>query len=183
MGVYPTLYRLPTDYSTAIGRLVSRFAVLESALRKLIYALLETGPKFGRVAVKSPRIQDSFTMIEDLMALKSFTTTLDIKLMKQECIKFERFRDQVAHGVWVKHPQSDVPVLQITRGSYSEKPGGRSIKARIHPQAMKITLENFKDYTRGVDFALNAVKQLANELAAQHDALHKKSLEQLKQHL
>lgn len=70
MGIYLVRYRLPTKYSTAIGRMITRFAALESALRNLIYALLELDPKMGRVAVRNPRIEESFTMIRDLMGLR-----------------------------------------------------------------------------------------------------------------
>lgn len=178
MATYPVIYRLPTQYSTAIGRHVTRFAALESALRNLIYALLELNPKMGRVAVRNPRIQESFTIIQDLMGLRSFTTTLDVKLLARECKKLEQFRDKIAHGVWVKHSKSDLPVLQVTAGTHPEKPGGKSIKGRIRPAALRVTLEDFSSYTRGVDFAFKAVTQLSRELGKQHDTLHKKSREQ-----
>lgn len=180
MGIYPIWYRLPTKYSTAIGRMISRFAVLESALRNLIYALLDLDPKMGRIAIRNPRIDESFTMIKDLMGLRSFTTTLDIKFLASECKKMELFRDKIAHGVWVRHSGSDLPVLQVTAGTFPEKPGGKSIKGKIRPVALNVTLEDFRSYTRGVNFALKAVKQLGRELNAQHRALHKKLREQSK---
>lgn len=178
MRTYPVRYRLPTKYSTAIGRMITRFAALESALRNLIYALLELEPKMGRVAVRNPRIEESFTIIRDLMGLRSFTTTLDMKRLASDCKTLEQFRDKIAHGVWVKHSRSDLPVLQVTAGKFPEKPGGKSIKGRIQPAAFNVTLENFRSYTSGVDFAFKAVKQLARELGAQHRALHKKLREQ-----
>ncbi len=178
MRPYPIWYRLPTNYSTAIGRMVSRFAVLESALRNLIYALLELDRKMGRVAVRNPRIKDSFTMIQDLMGLRSFTTTLDIKRLASDCKKLEQFRDKIAHGVWVRHTQSDLPILQVTTGTFPEKQGGKSFKGRIRPAAINVTLESFRSHTRGVDVAFKAVKQLGRELLVQHRALHKTLREQ-----
>ena len=178
MRTYPVRYRLPTKYSTAIGRMITRFAALEAALRNLIYALLELDPKMGRVAVRNPRIQESFTMIQDLMGLRSFTTTLDIKRLASDCKKLEQFRDKIAHGVWVRHSRSDLPILQVTAGTFPEKPGGKSIKGRIRPGAVNVTLESFRSHTRGVDIAFKADKQLGRELGAQHRALHKKLREQ-----
>ena len=174
MPTYPVIYRLPTQYSTSIGRVVTRFSALESALRNLIYALLELEPKMGRVAVKNPRIDESFTMIQDLMGLRSFTTTLDIKSMASDCKKLEQFRDKIAHGVWVKHSKSDVPILQVTAGRHPEKPGGKATKGRIRPAAFEVTPENFRSHARGIDIAFKAVKQLAYELGVQHAALHNK---------
>ena len=173
MSAYPVRYRVPTQYSTAIGRLITRFAALESALRRLIYALLQLTPQMGRVAVRNPRIENALTMIQDLMALRGFTTTIDMKLVLSECRKLEHFRDKVAHGVWVSHHQTKLPVLQVTGGSYAETPGGKSVKARIQPKAERITLDNFRDYTRGIDNARRVVMQLAQELGTQHAALQK----------
>ena len=178
MPTYPVIYRLPTQYSTAIGRIVTRFSVLESALRNLIYALLELDPKMGRVAVKNPRIDDSFTMIQDLMGLRSFTTILDIKRLAGDCRKLEQFRDKVAHGIWVRHSRSDVPILQVTAGSHPDKPGGKATKGRIRPATFEVTPETFRSHARGIDVALKAVKQLGRELGAQHRALRKKLREQ-----
>ena len=180
MGPYLVRYRLPTKYSTAIGRMITRFAALESALRNLIYALLELERKMGRVAVRNPRIDESFTMIRDLMGLRSFTTILDMKRLASDCKKMEQFRDKIAHGVWVRHPQSDLPVLQVTTGTFPEKPGGKSIKGRIQPAAFNVTLEDFRSHTRAVDFAYKTVMQLGRELNAQHRAFHKKLREQSK---
>ncbi len=178
MGIHPVWYKLPTAYNSAIGRMVSRFAVLETALRMLIYALLDVNPKLGRVAVRSPRVRDSFTMIEDLMALRDFKTTLNIKLMATKAAELEEFRDKIAHGVWVKHPGSGKPILQVTTGKYPHRKGGKSMKARINPIAASIPLDVFRTYTNAVGPLLKAVKQLGRELQPQHDALLKRSREQ-----
>jgi hypothetical protein len=178
MESYPVIRRLPTRYNTAIGRLIVRFSIVEMGLRQFIYALLELDNKLGRVAVKNPRVRDSFTMIEDIMALRSFTTKINIKTLAKECAKIEAFRDKIAHGVWVKHPKSDTPVLQVTAGSYPETQGGKSVKARIKPQALRVTPADFKNYTRGADIAIKTIKQLAREVGAQHAALIQKRIEQ-----
>lgn len=160
MAEYPTIEKLPVNYCRAIGRLVSRFAFLESLLRHLIYRLLGVDRKAGRIAVRNPRVRDSFIMITDLMSLQSFTAATDIKMLAKECEKIEKFCDKVSHGVWVKHAKSGDPILQVTAGSFTEKQGGPSIKARIRPQALEITMEDFGNLNAVPESPLNRSRLL-----------------------
>jgi hypothetical protein len=181
MGAYPTRYRLPVSYTTDIGRVVTRFAYLEAYLRRIVYGLVEVGPKIGRVTIRNPRIEDSFTIIQDVMGLRSFATTIDLALLRTECKKIEKFRDRISHGVWVKHPKSKAPILQVTAGSYSETPGGKSIKARIRPKAQAITPENFKSFLRGIETALALIENLAREIDRQRHAERRGQMRALRQ--
>jgi hypothetical protein len=174
MATYPIWHRLPTSYHAAIGRTVVRFAILESTWRRLVYDLLELDPKFGRVAVRSPRASDAFAMIQDLMSLRGFKAETDPKTLGKMCKDLEEFRDKIAHGVWVKHEKSNLPTLQVTAGSYPSTKGGESVKARIDPVAFNVSLKVFQSYIAGIDNAIKGVKQLAKELKPQHLALLKK---------
>src|SRR5260221_12340075 len=100
MGTYRMRQRLPTAYNTELGRVVMRFAILENILRGLTYSLLEVNPKFGRIAVRSPRIQDSTAMIQDFMSLHGFSSRLDLKELLKGARVLEEFRDRISHGVW-----------------------------------------------------------------------------------
>ena len=178
MATYPIRSRLPTAYNTAIGRIVTRQAVLEGALRRCIYTLLDLNQKFGRVAVKSPRADDSFTMIHDLMRLRGFETTVDTKGLRTDCRHLEEFRDKVAHGIWVKHTDSKGPILQVTAGSYQRTPGGESVKARIDPQAFNVSQTAFAGYAKGINDAIRMVQKLHKELQRQLFAWRKTQHEQ-----
>lgn len=180
MPTFPLWVRLPGAYNAAIGRMVSRFAVVESALRQMIYALLEVEPKYGRVAVRNPRVDDSFTMIEDLMSLRGFKTSLDMKELRRLCKQLEQFRDKVAHGVWARHTGSKLPVLQVTAGNYQDE-AGRAVKARIVPRAVGIAVKDFKSFTDGAVEMVAILKTLAGELQVQHDELLEKRHAQLAQ--
>lgn len=146
---------------------------------RLIYDLLELEPKLGRATVRSPRASDTFAMIQDLIALRGFKTDLNVKTLGKMCKELEEFRDKVAHGVWVRHEKSNAPILRVTAGTYPKTEGGESVKARIHPQAFRITLEVFRSHITGIDNAIRGVKQLAKELRPQHVALLKTRHEQL----
>lgn len=170
MAMYPTVYRLPLHYNTEIGRIITRFAFLESRLRVIAYLLLNLSPKEGRLAVRLGRIGDAISIIQRLLALQSFTTTQNLDKLSTECKKMERFRDRLAHGIWAKHPGAKTPVLQVTSGSYALSQGGESISAKINPQAVAVQITDFRNQLRGIEIALNTIATLGHEIDAQRRA-------------
>jgi hypothetical protein len=171
MALYPTWEHLPEEYNAAIGRIVSRQAILEDNLHKLIWALLEVEPSYGRLAVPCPRAADAVTRIADLMQLRGLHTKINMKSLQSSCRQLEEFRDKLAHGVWAKHPESDNPILQITAGKNRD-----GTKARISPYGGNAKLETLKSYEDGINQTIDTIRELSDELGAQHAALlHKRS--------
>jgi hypothetical protein len=161
--------------------MVARLAVIEGRLRNIVYSLLELKSEFGRIAVRNPRVEDSLGMIQDLMKLRGFTTTVPLKGatgLITACKELERFRDKVAHGVWVFHGKNPTPVLQVTAGSYSE--AGEKVSARIAPMALAITLKDFQSRAALASRALKGVDMMSSQLKIQHTALIKKREQQSK---
>ena len=169
MVLYPTWVRLPTQYNAAIGRIVSRQAVLEDNLHKVICALLEVSLPYGRIAVPCPRAKDAIIRIEDLMQLRGFSTTVNLQGLQTDCKALEEFRDKLAHGTWAKVPGFKTPILQITTGK-----NNAGVKARIAPKGGRVTLETMNSYVAGIDNAIRGISKLTKELKPQHDALLRK---------
>ena len=142
MPTYPVRYRLPVSYSTEIGRIITRWAFLEFRLKETAYMLLGVDPKVGRIAIREPRITDYIDMIQDLMHLKSITATADLKKLRKSLEKIQSFRDKLAHGIWMKHDTTKLPVLQVVKGSYISNPEGKKTKAKIDPLAAIVHLKN-----------------------------------------
>jgi hypothetical protein len=164
MAIFPTRYRLPVAYCTEIGRIVTRFAVLESRINKCGYVLLRLNPKQGRIAVRLGRAETSLTAIQDLLTLEKFTVRTDIPKLKRIFKQLEEARDRFSHGLWVKHSGTKLPVLQVTSGNFSESHGGQSIKARTHPQAVEVALSDLKKIVRAIDHSVAAVDRLGQEI-------------------
>ena len=176
MPLYPLRYKLPAAHCTEIGRIITRFAFLESQLSKCIYMLLSLSPKQGRVAVRAGRIEDLLTTIEDLLYISKLEVPTNIKKIKTPLKNLERARDHFAHGVWVKYPGTKTPVLQITSGNSAISPGGASVKRRIEPAPAEVTLEDLKKRVRALDSAVKAVDRLGHQIdAVLHPASPKKS--------
>ncbi len=141
MGTYPVRRRLPTKYSTEIGRIITRFAFLESQLRAMTYKLLMISDKQGRLAIREPRVVDHVTMIQDLAVLAKLDLKVNWKKLKEYCKEAESFRNRLAHGIWLKRSDTKFPVLQDFSSAYTQ--GGPDIpkKPRIHPLAVPVRLE------------------------------------------
>lgn len=176
MGVYPVRYRLPATYCTEIGRIVTRFAVVESMIRTCSYALLNVSPKQGRVAVRLGRVEDSLTALEDLVVLAGISVPTNIGALKAPLKKLEGWRDKLSHGVWVKHVQTSEPVLQITAGTYQDAETNSKAKARLEPRAAHVPLMTLRNWASHLSDAKNVIDKLRREIiSAQKKALREKS--------
>ncbi|MGB8274368.1 MAG: hypothetical protein WCF16_03750 [Alphaproteobacteria bacterium] len=167
MGVFRTRYRLPVEYSTEIGRLITRWAFLEWRMRELTYLVLRLSPKEGRVAVRDPRATGQLTMLEDLLDLRSLKTSISLKAFHTPFEKLQELRDAIGHGIWMNHPGSKVPVLQWLKGSYPELPGGKSVKARIYPGSMRVSLNDLRLAINAIGQHIADLEKIRDEIEAQ----------------
>jgi len=56
---------------------------------------------------------------------------------------------------------------QVVAGSYVPSPGGKSIKAKLEPQAIEVSLQNLREIIAGVESATGAVNVLIQDLETQ----------------
>ncbi len=167
MPAYPIRYRLPVSYSTEIGRIITRWAFLEYRLKETTYMLLDVDPKIGRIAIREPRTTGYIDMIQDLMALESLTTTVDLKKLRKTLEEIQIFRDKLAHGIWAKHDTTKLPVLQVTKVSYALKPGDQKTKARIEPLALLVRLTDLKASRRNIEHTTVTINKWKRDLSEQ----------------
>ena len=175
-GAHPTRFRLPAAYSMEIGRIITRWAFLESLLKRMAYSVLDVGQKEGRLAVREPRAADHMTMIEELLAVKGLAVAPDFKEIKDNLVPLERNRDALAHGIWVKHPATKIPVLQALKGKWSH-PAMPKTKRIIVPEGMPITLEALRANTKSIEAGCIVIMRLHRSIEAQLESLPQKSSE------
>ena len=173
-GTYPVRLRLPVDYSTEIGRIITRWALLESRLRDTTHTLVDCGPKIGRLAVLEPRAQDYITMIQDICKVLKITTTFDFKDTRKRIEEIKFYRDAIANGIWLKHEGTKLPVLRVVRGKYQLPGSGKSFKARIDPQSLVIDLPTMKQLRKGIEMMIVRVDRFRREVKAEIDARKQK---------
>lgn len=181
-GTHPTRFRLPPSYSMEIGRTISRWAFLEWRIKQIGYLLVfwpdppSKNPKVGRLVVREPRIDDYTTMIKDLMKLRRLSVSVNINAIHDGLKDLERNRDALAHGVWVKHSSTKIPMLQVLKGKWSH-PSKPKTKRIVDPEGIPITLKQLRDNTRAIGRAVTAILMLEAELSAQRPSSPQKSSE------
>lgn len=157
MDTYPIRKKLPVAHSTEIGRIITRFAYTEYLLRALTYNLLRVGPKQGRLAVKDLRPAEQITLIEDLSKLVGLKLNADWKELKRILREYHAVRNKLAHGIWVHHSETNVPVLQDLSGAYVDT-GGVHTKPRINPISVPMPIQDLKRLTRNIGITNNYLR-------------------------
>ena len=86
----------------------------------------------------------------------------NFKALKNQIKETEEFRNAVAHGVWLKHDQTALPMLQITRNLklFPKFSGGYPTKAKVDPRAMPLTLEALRVVVDRIDTVAKICDQL-----------------------
>ena len=150
MKSLPMRERLPVAYSTEIGRIITRWALVEHWTRKIVYLLLNLSDEAGRIAVRSGRIGDMITLITDLTELNRIKTGVNWKNLKKDLQRSESFRNRLAHGIWAKSEESNVPILQDLSAAHVESDINLR-KAKIYPIAVPIRLEQLKNISNEIE--------------------------------
>ncbi len=164
MATLPIAKGLPTNYAASIGRIISRFSYAEWLISYITYKLLNIGPKHGRVAVRTPRVEDGITMIEQLMYLDKIHVSTNIKALKKALTDIENERDMLAHGVWIRHPGFRTWHIQVTKGNWKPDPLSPKVSRRIKPEGREIKMAYLKDLRARLETAIKELRELAHQI-------------------
>lgn len=178
MPEYPVRHKLPAAYSTAIGRVITRWAWLEWELKRVAYAILEIGPKAGRLSVREPRAHEYLTMIQDLMQVRKLSISDKLKRhmkpVKDTLVQHGDLRNALAHGIWIKRDDTSLPVLRIVSGDLFRRVNLPSSlpKAKIEPRALAIELRALRSMVDDIEGLIKFVQALRREIESQLAASH-----------
>ena len=156
---------LPPEYYTAIGQLVTRWAIIEFALVKLVCAALEIDLKEGRAAIRTPRAVEQIQMIENILLIKGAETDIDWTVVKEQLKEMEAFRNKLSHSVWVERPEVSNPVLLDHSAAYIlDRPSGRNM--RINPLQVEVHLEQIEVLIGHMEKFIDIGPQLLSKIEA-----------------
>jgi hypothetical protein len=118
-ATHPVVTELPLGIAAGVGNVVTRWAQMEWHLRMAVYVALRIDVKRGRVAVRQPRLEESITMIEDLLVLERRVVSADTNKLRKSLINLQRERDLIAHSVWLKDRNTGKLAVQSTAGTWN----------------------------------------------------------------
>jgi hypothetical protein len=173
MPMYPVRRKLPVAYSTAIGRIITRWAWLEWELRGVIYTLLNIGPKEGRLSVRAARASEYNTMIQDLMHVRRVSLSphlkSGLKSAKDAISHHGDLRNALAHGIWIKRDETPLPVLQVVGGDLFRqlKYPEPLPKSKIEPRALAFELPALKAISNDIELQIKFIQAIRRDIENQ----------------
>jgi len=171
----PTIYKLPKEFVEKIGHVIVAFSYLEYLLSRVIYDLLDVGQKEGRLAVREPRATDRFEIITDLLELRQITVLADIDVIYKSITDVQNRRNNIAHGVWLEHPNTKQIFLRMTKGKWQPDPKKRGkVKKIIHPEGLEYGEPELSQLCVDIDAVTTDVFSMAQEVGGKLDSLRKK---------
>jgi hypothetical protein len=159
------IHKLPNNLAAAIGRIVVLYAKLEHKVTALSGLILQLDRAEMRVAIRTPRVPERLEMALDLLALKKIHIPSDSDETRALLSVFAAERDRLAHGIWLRHPQTKKTYLRIARGKWpKDMTRGASINRIVLPQAVPYAAKDAISSLAQGEKTLAAIDILGEEL-------------------
>ena len=139
------VHDLPDNLASAVGKVITAFSRIEYNLSAIAALMLGLGKPEMNIALRMPRATDRLELILDLFALKAMTTDVDVTALRTALEGVAQKRDWLAHGLWLKHPDTGVLYLRLTRGTWPKDLSlGTRISRPIYPQSVEFSVSDVR---------------------------------------
>ena len=173
----PLVTDLPSEYSLEIGKIAVHWAHVEWRLRQIMYLILDVTPPVGRIALREAKEPEYLNMIVELMDLGGMTISGEVKELRADLDNWGRWRNRLAHGVWVKHPDTGELMVQATTGQWDKGKlaPGEKLSRKILTEAITVTADFLKEIDGEIVSLGASLEDFWNGLSAYFQSLHGKS--------
>jgi hypothetical protein len=174
MRELPTIHVLPASLYREIGRVIVVYARLEWLLSQILYASLGVSQKEGRIAVGEPRATDRFERIVEILEVKAIPFKTELDPIRAAIKAGMDQRNQLAHGVWLRAPESGAYILTVTRGSWQPIKGQKGKTSRkIAPEGVEYGVDDCRSLYALIERTIEHLEAWNAELV-EHQASRKK---------
>lgn len=134
-------------------------------LTNLASLILQLSKTEARIALRQPRAVDRLDMALDLFAIKAIPITVDVDVLRELIQQCTSERDRVAHGVWLRHPETSELYLRIARGNWPKNmTRGEKISRAVFPQSLPYGKDDCLKSVDKTEKALSMVNYLGEAL-------------------
>jgi len=149
----PVTLDLEPEMNQAIGALAVKFSFLEWLVDHLVYDLIGTKTKPGRIAVSAGQtFEDRIAAAKRLLEVEEPGFHPTGRQLLNRIKRLQKFRNQLLHGIWVQDRETGKFALQLVRGQ------GRSRSRVIDPEKTVLEPDDIRHETR-------MIQDLTSELA------------------
>jgi hypothetical protein len=114
------IHKLPASLLNEIGRVVVAYSRLEHKMTATIAMTLQLQKVEARMALDEPLLHDRLDTIQDLFALKGLLPEFPFDDFWKELKVLNALRNSIAHGIWLRHPQTKKIWLRLVRGHWKK---------------------------------------------------------------
>lgn len=159
--------KIPYHIAATVGRITVCYSLIEHKLSSLAALILQINKAEMRIALRMPRAVDRLDIVLDLFAVKAIPLSEDIGTLRAELTKACSRRDNLAHGLWLKHPKTGMLYLRLTRGQWPKDiTKGEKIARSVFPQSIPVDLAYCKEALSLCEGVIKRVDRLGAELDA-----------------
>ena len=170
-GYFPLRHRLPVNYYALIGRVITRWAIIEYKLDHLVFTALDISQEEGRLSVRGQRASERIKLVQDILHIKKASLPVKWKEVRDTLEEMESFRNRLAHSVWIHHSETKTPVLQDTSTKYiTDLPPKH--RGKIDPVAVSVPLGKLKTLAASMDRHINVLSTIEQMLIAKLKPSH-----------
>lgn len=121
------------DIATPVGTVVIKWSRLEQILRDAFYRTIGLPEDLCRVIARDPRPAEIVEMIRDVLKHRGIEIEFDYASLAKRLTNAKLRRDQIAHGVFVRDPESGGAAITDFIGQWDTGPRGEKWKKKIRP--------------------------------------------------
>jgi len=141
---------------------LSAHAILEQLVSEIVFELMSVDYKTGRTAFPYRAASTQFTLVRSLLRLRKLKPKIDVVKLEAQIKDCCTVRDQLAHGVWIRH-RGELK-LRLTEGTYNT-PQGKQFRATM-PEARQPPEGYFDDNREVILATAKIVQKLKKEIVS-----------------
>jgi hypothetical protein len=163
---------LPASHCREIGRIITRWAYLESHVQHTLQKLLGLSDQEARLVLREAKLEERLSIIADvahLYGLKVDETTL-LSMKKDIDGPLEK-RNLMAHGAWSYDANHQRWAVTQTKGTWEDQDAPKTErKKKINPEGLLTDVDTMRKTVLQIDALIAQAKKLRGSLLKQIEA-------------
>jgi hypothetical protein len=160
----PTIHCVPASYAREIGRVVVSFARLEWVIDRTLYLIIGVDDNLGRLTVKDQDGAEQFKLLIRLLRLKEIGVKGDLQSIRASIRQCQSQRNDLAHSVWVRSPQTNNIMICLFRGEWSKDDEVEERSRKLNPEGRAYPIEEAVSLVNLIDETIKLLGNLYNEI-------------------
>jgi hypothetical protein len=161
------LHRLPASIALQVGRVAIAYSNLEHQFTAIIAVILALHKPEARLVLQSPPVYDSLDIVQDLLALRGIRPRFDFVAYRAELKEINIWRNNVAHGIWLKHPKTKQIYLRLTRGKWKKQQAfDPDVRRVVFPESVLFGPKQGRELVARINQAIYRARELGGQVDA-----------------